>query len=130
MIFVFTGSFGGESIKSPTDLIRCGFIPEISNRVDFFLHLERPSKEDLSKLTASGEYYDSAIEYARKQSIQVSFDQDFKMRLATEAYQMGGNYRSVSYLFNNVVYGKIAELAICGSKSHVFSSDDLEKKDD
>lgn len=130
MIFVFTGSFGGKTIKSPKDLIKCGFIPELANRVDFFLHLDCPSEEALSKLAASDEYYDAAIQYANKNKLEISFKDEFKTELAKLAFRLGGNYRSVSYLFNNVVYGKIAELVISGNTVYEFGSCDLEYKYD
>lgn len=126
MIFILTGSFNGKPIRTPNDLIKCGFIPELANRVDFFLHLDRPSEETLRRLAASDEYYGAAIEYASSNKLEISFKEDFKTKLAKFAYKLGGNYRSVSYLFNNVVYGKIAELVISGSAEYVFSGEDLE----
>lgn len=130
MIFVFTGSFGGKAIKSPSDLVKCGFIPELANRVDFFLHLDCPTEEALIKLAASDEYYGAAIKYANQNMLEISFKDEFKVELAKIAFKLGGNYRSVGYLFNNLVYGKIAELVISGFTAYEFSSCDLEREYD
>ncbi|MCC2520602.1 hypothetical protein CKF94_03465 [Vibrio coralliilyticus] len=130
MIFVFTGSFSGKAMRSPNDLINCGFIPELANRVDFFLHLECPTEEALIRLADSNEYYVAAIDYASNNEVEISFENGFKTKLAKLAYKLGGNYRSVSYLFNQVVYGKIAELVISGHTEYVFGSDDLENEYD
>ncbi|MBD2785102.1 AAA family ATPase [Xenorhabdus sp. DI] len=130
MIFVFTGSFSGKKISCPKDLMSSGFIPELANRIDFFLHLKEPSEDELYKMARDDEFYEKAVKFAKSKDVNISFDDSFKLILASEAFKLGGHYRSVSYLFNNIVYDKIVELIISREKSYEFSKYDLEGEND
>ncbi|MDE9544410.1 AAA family ATPase [Xenorhabdus bovienii] len=130
MIFVFTGSFNGKKMSCPKNLIDSGFIPELANRIDFFIHLKEPNENELFKMANDDEFYEKAVRFAESKGMNISFDDSFKSLLAREAFKLGGHYRSVSYLFNNIVYDKIVEMIIIGNSSHEFSKHDLVLSDD
>lgn len=128
MLFIFTGTFNGQHIETQKDLITCGFLPELANRIDFIFNLNPSTANDfLSLIQNNNNFINSAVEYAKSMNIFVGFDSSFKEKLASESLVYGGNYRSIKYIFNNVVYRKIIDLFLNDKNNYIFSKDDIHK---